>query len=98
MGVKVRETTPESRMAEQMVTANSLKSRPTTPPMNRTGKNTAAREMVMDTMVKKISFDPSMAAGGGLALSMWRTMFSSMTIASSPRTHGQRQGHERDVI
>ena len=52
--------------------------------MKKTGKNTAAREMVMETMVKLISLDPSMAAAkGDLPISMWRTMFSSMTMASS---------------
>ena len=52
--------------------------------MKKTGKKTAASEMVMETMVKLISFEPSMAAArGDLPISMWRTMFSSMTMASS---------------
>ena len=42
-------------MATQMVTANSLKSRPRMPPMNSTGMKTAASESVMETMVKPIS-------------------------------------------
>jgi len=67
-----------------MVTENSWNSRPTTPPRKNTGMNTAAREMVMDTMVKLISLEPSMAARRGfLPISTWRTMFSSMTMASS---------------
>src|ERR1035438_1225091 len=37
MGVRVTETNPEIRIAAQMVTANSLKSRPRMPPMNSTG-------------------------------------------------------------
>ena len=46
--------------------------------------NTAASDTVIDTMVKAISFDPSRAAcSRGLPISMCRTMFSSMTIASS---------------
>src|SRR5258708_2799249 len=84
MGVRVTETTPEIRMATQMVTANSWNSRPSTPPMNKTGMNTAASDKVIETMVKLISFDPlSDAASGSSAISMWRTMFSSITIASS---------------
>ena len=52
--------------------------------MNSTGMNTAVSEIVIDTIVKAISFEPSYAARiGALPISMWRTMFSSMTIASS---------------
>ncbi len=52
--------------------------------MKKTGKNTAAREMVMETMVKLISREPSRAAARAvLPISRWRTMFSSMTMASS---------------
>ncbi len=52
--------------------------------MNRMGMNTAARESVIDTMVKAISRDPLSAACIALSpRSMCRTMFSSITIASS---------------
>ena len=45
---------------------------------------TAASEMVIDRIVNPISREPSNAAcSGGLPISMCRTMFSSMTIASS---------------
>ena len=78
------ETTPETRTATPIVTANSRNSRPTTPPMNRTGMKTAASEIVIETIVKPISRDPSSAASSGAApRSMCRTMFSSITIASS---------------
>ncbi len=67
-----------------MVTANSCSSRPTTPPMKSTGMNTAASDTVIETMVKAISAEPSKAARiGCLPISMCRTMFSSITIASS---------------
>ena len=67
-----------------MVTANSWTSRPTMPPMNSTGMNTAASESVIEMMVKPISRDPLSAASKTLSpISMCRTMFSSMTIASS---------------
>ena len=62
MGVNVSDTKPETRMAALTVTANSRNKRPSIPPMNRTGMNTAARERVMDTMVKPISRDPMRAA------------------------------------
>ncbi len=52
--------------------------------MNSTGMNTAASEIVIDTMVKPISFEPSsVACSRGLPISMCRVMFSSMTMASS---------------
>ena len=78
------ETTPELKMAEMITTANSRNSRPTMPPMNSTGMNTAASDSVMETMVKPISAEPSKAAVcGSLPISWWRTIFSSMTMASS---------------
>ena len=52
--------------------------------MNSTGINTAASDSVIEMMVKPISREPSSAASNGdLPFSMWRTMFSSMTMASS---------------
>ena len=52
--------------------------------MNKTGMNTAESDSVMEMMVKPISFEPfSAACIGGSPFSMWRTMFSSITIASS---------------
>ncbi len=52
--------------------------------MKRIGMKTAAREIVMDTIVKPTSREPSRAACiGRFPISMCRTMFSSMTIASS---------------
>ena len=45
---------------------------------------TAASDSVIDRIVNAISFDASKeACMGGLPISMWRTMFSSITIASS---------------
>ena len=71
-------------MATQMVTANSLNRRPSTPPMNSTGMNTAASDSVIETMVKPISPEPLSDASSGFSpISMCRTMFSSITMASS---------------
>ena len=84
MGVRLTETKPEIRMATQMVTANSRNKRPRMPPMKRIGMNTAASDSVIETMVNQISLDPASAASSGASpRSMWRTMFSSMTMASS---------------
>ncbi len=66
------------------VMANSRKSLPTTSRMKSSGISTAIREMVRDTMVKAISPEPFKAAASGFSpLSMWREMFSIITIASS---------------
>ena len=84
IGVKVNDTTPETSTATPIVTENSRKSLPTSPPMKRIGMNTAASETVMETMVKPISRAPSRVAWNlDLPISMCRTMFSSMTMASS---------------
>ena len=65
IGVSVTETTPEIRIATQMVTENSRNRRPRTPPMNSTGMNTAASDSVIETMVKPISRDPTSDAVSG---------------------------------
>jgi hypothetical protein len=82
--VRLIDTKPETMMATPIVTANSFSRRPTMPPMNSTGTNTATSETVIARMVKPTSFEPSYAACiGDLPISMWRAMFSSITIVSS---------------
>ena len=84
IGVRVSETKPEISTATMMTTANSCSTRPRMPPMNSTGMNTAISDMVIDRMVKEISRDPSsVACSGVLPISMWREIFSSITMASS---------------
>ena len=58
MGVVVSETTSETTMATDSVTANSRNSRPTMPPISRMGMNTAISEMLMESTVKPISRAP----------------------------------------
>jgi len=71
-------------MATAIETANSRNTRPTMPPISSTGMNTAISEKVIDTMVKPISREPfSAASNGRIPPSIWRTIFSSMTMASS---------------
>ena len=62
MGVSVSDTTPDTRMATPMVTANSWNSLPMMPPMKRMGMNTAASEKVMERIVNPTSAAPSSAA------------------------------------
>ena len=50
--------------------------------MNSTGMKTAASEIVIEMMVKPISREP-LSGERRFPISMWRTMFSSITIASS---------------
>ena len=84
IGVSVSETKPETRIATVIVTANSRNTRPTTPLISSTGMNTATSEKVIERMVKAISLEPFSAASNGfMPASMWRVMFSSMTMASS---------------
>ena len=67
-----------------MVTANSCNILPSIPPIKRTGMKTATSERVIEMIVKPISLEPLNAASIGFSpCSMWRTMFSSITIASS---------------
>jgi len=58
MGVAVRDTTIEMRMAVASTTANSRNRRPTMPPIMRMGIKTAIREMLMERTVKPISWAP----------------------------------------
>ena len=84
MGVVVSETTSETPMATESVTANSRKRRPTMPPMSRMGMKTATSEVDIERTVKPISLEPAMAASKGLMpSSRWRVMFSMTTMASS---------------
>ncbi len=84
IGVSVSDTTAEMTTAMVSVSANSRNMRPTRPVMNSSGMNTAISDRVSDMTVKPISRAPFSAACIGLSpFSMWRTMFSIMTMASS---------------
>ena len=55
-----------------------------TPGMKKIGMNTATSDTEIEMMVKLISREPISAACKGVSpFSTWRTMFSSITIASS---------------
>ena len=65
MGVAVSETTMETTMATESVTANSRNSRPTMPPISSSGMKTATSEMLMVSTVEPISAAPFKAAWNG---------------------------------
>ncbi|MNY61916.1 hypothetical protein D3C86_1986610 [compost metagenome] len=67
IGVRVRDTTSEIRMATARVIANSRNRRPTTSAMNSNGINTAISDRVRDTRVKPICLAPLSAAFIGLS-------------------------------
>jgi hypothetical protein len=84
IGTSVSDTIADTITARPTITANSRNSRPITPGMKKIGMNTATSEIEIEMMVKPISRAPtSDACIGFLPISMWRTMFSSTTIASS---------------
>ena len=65
MGVVVSDTSSETAMATLRVTANSRKSLPTIPPINRIGMKTAISEVLIESTVKPISREPFIAASKG---------------------------------
>ncbi|SAJ34545.1 Uncharacterised protein [Enterobacter cloacae] len=84
IGVRVRDTTRDTRIAAERVTANSRNNRPVRPPMSSSGMNTATSESVIDNTVKPTWRAPVIAAWiGGSPSSMRRAMFSTTTMASS---------------
>ena len=84
IGVSVRDTTAETTTAIVSVSANSRNMRPTRPVMNSSGMNTAISDSVSEITVKPISRAPrSAASNGDSPSSIWRTMFSIITMASS---------------
>ena len=84
MGVVVKDTNIDTKMAAVITTANSRNNLPNMPPMNKMGMNTATKEMLMATTVNPMSREPCKhACSKGTPRSRCRVMFSSTTIASS---------------
>ncbi len=72
--------------AQAMVSAKGLNHCPEMPGMKAIGTNTETMEKVVAATARPISLVPSRAAcRWPLPISMWRTMFSRTTIASSMR-------------
>ncbi len=83
-GESVRATTPEMNTAPASVNANSRNSAPVSPPWMPMGTYTAASVMVMAMTGPTSSRAPSSAAWYGVRPSrMWRSTFSTTTMASS---------------
>jgi len=77
-------STSDSITAALSVMANSRMSRPTTPPINIRGVNTATSEIEIERTVKLISPAPASAASNGFSPFSTRCQITStMTIASS---------------
>ena len=70
------------------------------PPMNISGRNTAESERHIDMHGEADFLGPiERRLGGVFPISMWRTMFSSITIASSTtKPTGERERHQRQVV
>src|SRR4029078_6221502 len=84
IGVSVSDTTADVTTAIVSVNANSRNMRPTSPDMNSSGMKTAISDTVSEITVKPISLAPfSDASIADSPFSMWRTMFSIITMASS---------------
>ena len=67
MGVSVKDTAAEIKMATAKVMANSRNNRPITSDMNSNGISTAIKEMVSEMMVKPIWRAPFNAACMGVS-------------------------------
>jgi len=65
IGVRVNDTTAESRIVTLSVTANSRNRRPVMSPMNKSGIRTAMSEIVSEMMVNPICSAPFRAASMG---------------------------------
>ena len=84
IGVSVSDTIADVTTAMVRVSANSRNMRPTSPDMNNSGMNTAISDTVSEITVKPISLAPRSEACIAVSpFSMWRTMFSIITMASS---------------
>ena len=84
IGVRVSDTIADVTTAMVSVNANSRNIRPTRPDMNSNGMNTAINDTVSEITVKPISLAPRSEASIAVSpFSMWRTIFSIMTMASS---------------
>src|SRR5699024_9857780 len=84
MGVSVNEIKSDSKIATANVMANSLNKRPITSLIKSKGKSTATSDNVSEINVNVISWAPfSEACRTDKPCSIWRAMFSIMTMASS---------------
>ena len=90
----------DTRMATDSVTANSRNSRPTIPPINRMGINTATSEMLIESTVKPISDAPlSDASHRAHALfQIARHVLDHYDRVVHHEARGHRQRHQREIV
>src|SRR6185437_12871160 len=99
IGSSENETNSDTSTDDAMVSANGLNHCPATPYMNAIGTNTATIENVVAATASPISSVPSCdAVTWSLPISMWRTMFSRTTMASSMRMPIARERPSSDMV
>ena len=99
-GVSVSDTRPEAKIATTIVTANSRKIRPISPDMKTSGMKTAASEIVIETIVKLISFALASVASSGAraALHAPHGVLEEHDGVVDEEADGERQRHQREVV
>ncbi len=99
MGSSEKDTNSDTSTAHAIVSANGLNHCPANPLMKPTGTNTATIENVVAATATPISSVPSCAARKwSFPISMWRTMFSRTTIASSIRMPIASERPSSDIV
>ena len=100
MGVVVSETTIETTIAIERVTANSRNRRPTMPPISRIGINTAISEMLMESTVKPISCAPLQRRleGRHALLQIARDVLDHHDRVVHHEAGGDGQRHQRKIV
>src|SRR5882762_4955120 len=99
IGVVVSETSSETRMATDKVTANSRNSRPTMPPMRRMGVNTATSETLTERTVNPIAraLQGRLHRGHAL-LDVAHHVFADDDRVVDDEAGGHRERHQRQVV
>ena len=101
IGVSVKLTSSETRIANAIVRPKLFMKRPTMPPMKATGRKTATSDSVVASTARPIScvaVDRRLERRSSFFSSMKRKMFSSTTIASSmtmPTDEREREQRQR---
>ncbi len=99
IGSSVKDANSDTATAKATVMPNGKNMRPTMPPMNATGTNTARIESEVESTAKPISSVPLRAAvKWSSPRSRCRTMFSRTTMASSIRMPMARDSAIRVIM
>ena len=100
IGVAVSETSSETRIATESVTANSRNNRPTMPPISRIGMNTAISDRLIESTVKPISLrSPQRRLHRRHALlEIARDVFDHHDRVVHHEARRNRQRHQRKIV